>query len=77
MAVIRDATLTWSDPILLDSDEIWQARKGSVFITTTESPDAEDGIALVQGQGVLIRSGSQVRYRKEEATEALIVHEVV
>lgn len=77
MAVIKDASTTWSDPVLLASDEIWQARWGSTFITTTDAPAPDDGFALTQGQGVLIRAGYQVRYRKEGTTDAMIVRESV
>jgi hypothetical protein len=77
MALISDATATWSGPQTLTQDEIWQTRYGSVFITTTDSPAAEDGFNLLQGEGVLIRAGRTVRYRKAGSTQALIVREAV
>ena len=77
MALITDATTTWSSPVQLVEDEIWQTRYGNVFVTTTPTPAAEDGFNLVQGEGVLIRAGREVRYRKEGATDALIVREAV
>lgn len=77
MALINDATTAWSTPVTLATDEIWQTRYGSVFLTTTASPDANDGFALVQGQGVMIRAGHDVSYRKEGSTDALIVREAV
>lgn len=77
MATITDATTTWSPPILLADDEIWQTRYGNVFITTTQTPAADDGFNLLQGEGVLIRAGREVRYRKESSTAALIVREAV
>lgn len=77
MALISDAVTGWSGPVTLSDDEIWQTRYGSVFVTTTGSPDPEDGMALVQGQGVLIRAGREVRYRKAGTTPALIVREAV
>lgn len=77
MAIITDATTSWSDPITLTDDEIWQTRFGSVFITTTPTPAANDGFNLLQGEGVLIRAGREVRYRKEGATDAAIVREAV
>jgi len=77
MALITDATTGWSAPVTLADDEIWQTRYGSVFITTTASPDAADGFNLLQGEGVLIRSGRSVRYRKDGTTDALIVREAV
>ena len=77
MALISDATTAWSGPQTLAQDEIWQTRFGSVFITTTESPSDEDGFNLLQGEGVLIRAGRTVRYRKAGTTDALIVREAV
>ncbi len=77
MALISDATTGWSAPITLTDDEIWQTRYGSVFLTTTASPVAADGFNLTQGEGVLIRAGRSVRYRKDGTTEALIVREAV
>lgn len=77
MALISDAATSWSDPITLTSDEIWQTRYGSVFLTTTANAAPEDGVNLLQGEGVLIRAGRDVRYRKQGAGEALIVREAV
>lgn len=77
MALITDAATTWSSPITLTQDEVWQTRKGSVFVTTTASPDAEDGILLREGVGIRFSAGSDVRYRKEGTDDAVIVHEGV
>ncbi len=77
MSLIDDASASWSTPVVLASDEIWQARHGSVFVTTTASPDAEDGVALIQGHGLHLRSGLTVRYRKEGPGAARIVREAV
>jgi len=77
MALITDATTTWSAPVTLGNDEIWQTRFGSVFLTTTSNPDPEDGFVLLQGEGVLIRAGREVRYRKTGNTGALIAREAV
>ena len=70
MALITDAANGWSAPITLTSDEIWQTRKGSLFLTTTTTPDADDGIALNEGNAVQLAAGSAVRYRKAGAGEA-------
>lgn len=75
MALITNATTSWSAPLTLTSDEIWQTRKGSVFITTTASPDSDDGIALQENNAVQLPAGAVVRYRKTDVTEALIVRE--
>lgn len=77
MALITDAAPTWSAPVTLASDEIWQTRKGSVFVTTTATPDAEDGIALQENNAVQFPAGASVRYRKEGTTDALIVREAI
>lgn len=77
MALITDATTIWSSPVTLTQDEIWQTRKGGVYVTTTASPDADDGLLLREGIGVRLPAGSDVRYRKEGTAEAVIVHEAV
>lgn len=77
MALITDAATAWSAAITLTSDEIWQTRKGSVFVTTTATPDPQDGISIHENHAVRFSAGSAVRYRKEGTTEALIVREAV
>lgn len=77
MALITDAATAWSTPITLTQDEVWQTRKGGVFVTTTASPDAEDGVFLREGIGIRFSAGSDVRYRKEGTADAVIVHEAV
>lgn len=77
MALITDATTGWSTPVTLSADEVWQTRKGSVFVTTTASPAADDGIALHENHAVRFAAGVSVQYRKEGITEALIVREAV
>lgn len=77
MALIADAATGWSTPVLLAADEIWQARKGSVFVSTTSTPDANDGISLHENHAVQFPAGVSVRYRKEGVTEALIVREAL
>lgn len=75
MALISDAATGWSSPVTLAKDEIWQTRKGSVFISTTFSPNPDDGIALHEFHAVQFSAGSSVSYRKEGDGEALIVRE--
>lgn len=77
MALITDADSQWSDPITLTADEVWQTRKGSVFLTTTASPAAADGIALHENHAVRFSAGATVRYRKEGTPEAMVVREAV
>lgn len=77
MALINDAATTWSSAITLSSDEIWQTRAGSVFITTTNSPAADDGIALHENHAVRLSAGLSVSYRKEGTTDAVVVREAV
>ncbi len=77
MALIRDVKNEWSDPVTLATDEIWQARDGSIFLTTSTSPETDDGICLVMRDGVRLGAGLQVRYRKSGDTAALIVRESV
>ena len=77
MALITDAATTWSTPGTLAADEIWQTRKGSIFVTTTGSPAADDGIALHEMHAVQFPAGTSVSYRKEGTTDALIVREAL
>lgn len=77
MTLIRNATLEWSEPVTVQQHEIWQARSGSVFITTTATPESDDGVAMVLRDGLRLSPGLSVRYRKEGGTDALIVREVV
>lgn len=77
MALITNASTIWSDPVTLASDEIWQARAGSVFLTTTASPGANDGIALTRREGIRLSAGTQLRYRKEGPAQALIAREAL
>lgn len=77
MSVISDAETSWSSPITLSNDEIWQTRKGSVFVTTTASPASDDGLALHEFHAVQLSAGTEVRYRKEGSGDALIVREAI
>ena len=77
MALISDAATTWSPSITLTTDEVWQNRKGSVFVSTTASPAADDGIALHENHAIRFSAGVSVSYRKEGITEAVIVREEV
>jgi hypothetical protein len=77
MTLIKDATTQWSGPVTVDQDEIWQTRSGSIFITTTATPDPDDGLALVLRDGIRLKAGTQVRYRREGSAFAVIVREIV
>ena len=77
MSLISDAATSWSAPVTLTSDEIWQTRKGSVFVSTTGSPATDDGLALHEFHAVQFSAGSVVLYRKEGPGEALIVREAI
>lgn len=77
MTLIRDIRPEWSDPVTLDKDEIWQARNGSIFFTTTPEPEADDGLAMILRDGIRLCAGISVRYRKEGVGAALIARETV
>lgn len=77
MSLITDATTNWSTPITLTSDEVWQTRDGSVFVTTTANPDANDGISIFETHAVRFSAGLSVRYRKEGLADAVIAREAV
>ena len=77
MSLISDASTIWSALLALATDEIWQTRQGSVFVTTTASPALDDGLALHEFHAVQLSAGSEVRYRKEGSADALIVREAI
>lgn len=77
MTLITDASTRWSESVTLVTDELWQARKGSVFVTTTTNPSDNDGLSLHENHAVRFPAGATVKYRKEGTTDALIVHEAV
>ena len=77
MALITDAAFAWSSPVTLSSDEIWQARSDGVFVTTTATPDADDGLLLLEDSAVQILAGQTVRYRRAGSGAVVIVRETV
>jgi hypothetical protein len=77
MTLIKDASLQWSDPVTVAQDEIWQVRSGSVLLTTTASPDPDDGLSLVLRDGIRVAAGSQIQYRREGDGFAVIAREVI
>lgn len=77
MALITNAAATWSAPVTLTQDEIWQVRSGTVFVTATPGAAADDGLFLREATAVTISAGTELRYRKEGTTPAVIVREVV
>lgn len=77
MALINDAATGWSTPITLTQDEVWQTRKGSVFISTTTNPAAGDGILVREGYGLRLTAGRTVYYRMDGTANAVIVREGV
>ena len=77
MALITDAAATWSAPVTLTQDEIWQTRSGTVFLTATPGAAADDGLFLREATAIVVSAGTELRYRKEGATPAVIVREAV
>lgn len=75
MSLITDAATSWSSPVTLTTDEIWQTRKGSVYLTTAATPGTNDGIVLNEGNAVQFAAGATVSYRKAGPGEAWIARE--
>ena len=75
MTVITDATFSWSSPVTLNADEIWQSRGSTLFVTTSTSPATNDGLALRENQALRFSAGMVVRYRKEGNDPVHIVRE--
>lgn len=77
MPLITNASNTWSAPVTLSADEIWQARREGVFLSTAETPGPDDGLLLRDGSAVQFTSGRSVRYRLAGSKAALIAREVI
>jgi len=77
MTLVNDAATTWSTPVTLTVAEVWQCRAGSVFVTTTDTPAANDGLWLHEMHAIHFSAGVTVRYRKEGNGTALIAREAV
>lgn len=77
MALIIDATSAWSAPVSIASDELWQARQGSIYLTTSNAPGPDDGLSLVEGQGIYVKAGSAVKYRRQGTALAVIAREAL
>lgn len=77
MSLIRDAKVEWSAPVTLLNDEVWQARSGCVYLTTSDSPDSDGGLCMALRDGIRIGAGCTVRYRRESGAPALIARESV
>lgn len=77
MTMITTIPTAWSAAVTLVRDEIWQARNGAVFLSTTANPVAKDGLLLKAGDGLRLASGLKVKYRKEGTGTPLIVREGV
>ncbi len=77
MALITNASNTWSAPVTLVADEIWQARRDGVFLSTDAAPGPDDGLLLLHGTAVQISAGRTVRYRLAGLGSALIAREAI
>ena len=77
MAVIRDAKREWSNQITIDNDEIWQARAGRVYLTTTDDPESDAGLLLKPGASLNFAAGVKVRYWTDSKKPTLIAREAV
>ena len=76
MPMISTLPQTWSSPVTLAADEVWQVRGGPVFLTTEASPAPLTGLEMRSGDAIRVTAGKTVRYRSFDAT-AQIVREVV
>lgn len=77
MALITDVADSWSSPVALAADQIWQARVGGIFLTTAAAPGPEDGLLLHEGTAILVSGGLSVRYRAASTGMVTIAHEAV
>ena len=72
MSLLTNVTLAWAGPIVLADDEVWQARSGSCYLSTDNTPDADDGVLLEQGQALFLSAGVQIQYRSKGELGATI-----
>ncbi|MEX0306016.1 MAG: hypothetical protein AB3N12_01405 [Ruegeria sp.] len=65
MARVSDISNAWGGPVVLASDETWQARSGWVLVSTEANPDDDGAILLRAGAGDSYDfiSGASVRYK--------------
>lgn len=77
MPLITNVTTNWSTAVTLTGDEIWQSRRGGVYLATTATPGADDGVLLREGTAIQIASGRSVRVRAETSGGAVIAREAV
>lgn len=68
---------SWSAPVTLTADEIWQAVTGAVLVTVEASPAVEDGIRLDLYGGLRIAAGTTVRYRRTGGADAELAREAL
>jgi hypothetical protein len=64
MPLITEVPTTWSSGVTLSANELWQARAGTVYISTAASPGADDGLELSALRGLRLSSGLTVKYRR-------------
>ena len=64
MAVVTDVGLTWSAPVTLATRERWQARSGTLFVSTDPAPADDDGWLLPAPRWIELDAGVTVRVRR-------------
>lgn len=57
--------------VTLTQDELWQARGGTLIVSTEAMSDETDGIALSDGDVLPLANGDVVRYRAKIPDGAL------
>jgi hypothetical protein len=78
MALITDASTSWSAGTLLTTDEVWQVRSGDILLATRASPSGDEGLYLPKNYMIQFNSGVTVKYRlAPNCTAAEIARESV
>ena len=72
MAVVTDLTLSWSSPVTLAVRERWQARSGTLYISTDAAPSDDDGWLVPAPRWIEIDAGVTVRVRRGVEPAVLI-----
>lgn len=76
MPMITTMPTTWSAPVTLTADEVWQVRGGPVFVSTDASPDALAGLEMKNGDAIRFSSGKAVRYRSYDVGSQIVREEI-
>jgi hypothetical protein len=77
MAIIYSVEFAWSPVVTLSTDEIWQSRGDTIYVSTNPNPAENDGIALRRMEAIRFSAGTQIRYRRVGTEPVQIAREAI